>query len=202
MTVMRLAVLAISGSLALGACSSTPGSAPSISPTAPISATPVDSNPVAAVVTAVPNFVLDAQDTQWNNAQAIAVGALAPNDPGPACVNAVNLALGIPNLNPDGSQPAAGSSPAAPSFIPKVDGPLSLGSVGYIKIQQLKASASGVSLTNLRNLVPAQCYALLGEAQVDALALQVQGAALAGAVAGAVNGVPPLLRTAPAKAKP
>lgn len=189
---MRFRFIFLAPALLCAACANGSGGV-TLSPTAPISATPTTSNPVAAVVDAVPNFVQDAQDAQWNNAQAISVGALAATDPGPQCVNAINTALGIPNLNPDGSQPVAGSTPAAPSFTPKVTGPYSLGSVAYIRLQQLKAASGGLSLTALRNLIPQQCYALIGEAQVDALALQVQGATLAGAVAGAVNGIPPIL---------
>lgn len=65
----------------------------------------------------------------YNLDQAVAIGALAKDDPAPQCVHGF--------LQQAGLEPVAGA-PAAQNFTPKVTDMISAGSVLYIKAQQAR----------------------------------------------------------------
>ena len=88
----------------------------------------------------------------YNLDNAVLVGALSDKDPAPACIHGVLQQAGIEV--PPGSTPPG-------SFEPKNDGLVSLGSIAYIKAQQLKG-LKGVT-------VPVDCKALIGTFVIDGL---------------------------------
>lgn len=104
-----------------------------------------------ATVSPTSKLGTDLQATAYNLDQAIAIGVLPTNDPAAVCVHAVLVQTGIEN--PSGVPVA--------SFEAKKDGPVSAGSIAYIKLAQLKAAKLPV--------IPVDCYALIGKMQVDGL---------------------------------
>lgn len=114
---------------------------------------PISKSPIQDIASQIAGSQVqtDLADTQANFAQAIQVGALSPNDPAPACVSQAVAALGLGAANP--------------SFVPKISGVLSFGSVAYIRAQQIKALAGSGTLQ-----VPPACLQILGQIQLDALA--------------------------------
>lgn len=124
---------------------------------------PISSNLVQDVGTAVTTLpgtaglrsgiATDIQDTQYNFNQAVQVGALSPNDPAPGCVNSIVALTGL-----------GGVGPVTASFVPKVDGPASLASVAYIRLQQANGLGGNISAQ-----IPVACLALIGKLNVDGL---------------------------------
>jgi hypothetical protein len=109
------------------------------------------------VGTTVQQGLLDASS---NLDQAIAVGALDKADPAAACLHGVLQQLGI-----DPTLPVQGPGT---SFTPKISDLISLGSVLYIRAQQLqKLQGAGV-------ITPPSCKALIGQFVLDAAAAGVR----------------------------
>lgn len=97
-------------------------------------------------------IVTDLQDAAFNLDQAVAVGALAANDPAPTCLHDLLQKAGI-------EVPAGGA--AAKSFTPRNSGVASAGAIAYIFAQQAKSlGTSGVS-------VDPSCEALVGRITID-----------------------------------
>ncbi|MDE2469770.1 MAG: hypothetical protein KGL35_13790 [Bradyrhizobium sp.] len=115
----------------------------------------------------------DLAATQYNLVQAVAVGALSPNDPAPACVNQAVATLGL------GAQ--------GKRFTPQLAGVVSAASIAYIRAQQVKALAGSGTLQ-----IPPACLQILGQMQLDALAAAIKAAP--------GGGLLPVLSTAPVSA--
>lgn len=132
---------------------------------APISANPIQSTVTAVVPQQVQQTVqTDLLSAEWNLDQAIAVGALAPDDPADKCLHGALTQIGI-------EPPPPGTTPTVPpSFAPKNDGLVSLGAVLYVRFQQLKKLQGGGSLT-----IPTDCKALVGQFVLDAGAAGIKG---------------------------
>ena len=109
----------------------------------------ISTNPVA--VSADSRVGKDLVAAAYNLDQAVAIGALKPDDPAPKCVHGVLIQAGI-EVPP--------GTPAPGSFTPQKEGLVSIGSIAYIKAQQLK----GVKL-----VVPVDCKALIGQMVIDGL---------------------------------
>lgn len=110
----------------------------------------ISANPLPAVTN--PTIVTDLQSAAFDLDSAVAVGALAPDDPAPKCLHNVLQKAGIET--PPGVTAAA-------SFTPKVDGAASAGAVAYILAQQAKKlTAGGIT-------VDVSCEALLGRVVID-----------------------------------
>ena len=111
--------------------------------------TTISTNPVAVPAG---SFVgKDLIAAAYNLDQAVAIGALKADDPAPKCVHGVLMQAGI-EVPP--------GTPAPGSFTPQKEGLVSIGSIAYIKAQQLK----GAKLT-----VPQDCKALIGQLVIDGL---------------------------------
>jgi hypothetical protein len=95
--------------------------------------------------------VTDLQSAAYNLDSAVLVGALAPDDPAPACLHAVLVKAGI-------EIPAGTTAPK--SFQPKYDGAASAGAVAYILAQQAKNAKSVAK-------VDPSCEALVGRVVID-----------------------------------
>lgn len=133
--------------------------------TAPISANPKQDLMSAINLNLSANIVSqDLQDQAWNLHQAVAVGALSANDAAVPCVDKVLSDLGVTNT-------ASGSAPTPPaaSFTPKVSGVASLSAVIYIRAQQAKQLSGNGGLS-----IPTECYAIIGQFQVDAAKLALK----------------------------
>ncbi len=99
-------------------------------------------------------------DATYDLDQAVAVGALPKSDPAPGCFHAVLTQLGLDPANP---------APAGSSFTPKISDLISLGSVLYVRAQQLKgAQGGGIQ-------VPADCKLLVAQFMLDAAAYGAKG---------------------------
>lgn len=97
-------------------------------------------------------IVTDLQSAAYNLDNAVAVGALAANDPAPKCIHDVLVRAGI-ELLPGAAQ--------AKTFVPKKDGVASAGAIAYIITQQAKQIAkTGIT-------VDPSCEALLGRVVID-----------------------------------
>lgn len=92
----------------------------------------------------------DLQDASFNLNSAVAVGALAKDDPAPPCLDALVGQIIPPN--------------PGPSFTPKVGGLVSLGSVLYIRAKQAQGLANGGIA------MPVSCKSLVGDFVIQALA--------------------------------
>lgn len=118
---------------------------------------PISSNPFSFAGTPAGNELAQdilAADNNLN--QAVTVGALAASDPAPPCMNAVVSLLGL-------------SGPGSALYTPEINGPVSLGSVIYIRTQQVLAfGGQGASA------VPVSCEALLGQIVIDAGKVGIQ----------------------------
>jgi hypothetical protein len=95
-------------------------------------------------------IVTDLQSAAYNLDQAVVVGALTADDPGPKCVHDFLVKAGV-------EAPAGGAVPG--SFTPKHDGLASAGAIAYILAQQAK-HATGQP-------VSANCEALVGRIVLD-----------------------------------
>lgn len=166
----------LSGMLALCCCSNPP----------PISGSPI-TNVTNAIGAAGGSGATDLVTTgilnaQYNLNEAVTVGALSATDPAPGCLN---QAVGVMGLG----------ATAGASFVPKVTDAISLASVGYIYLAQVKQLTGG-SIT-----VPTNCLAVIGQMVLDLQSGLNKGIISAGvATGGAAIGIPPLplgLRTAP-----
>ena len=100
------------------------------------------------------------QNATYNFDMAVQVGALPKSDPAAGCFHNLETQLGIDPQNP----PPAGSS-----FTPKVTDVISLGSVLYIRAQQLQSLQGGGIQ------VPSDCKALIGTVTMDALRAGIKG---------------------------
>jgi hypothetical protein len=116
--------------------------------TTQISASPI--NDVTGGTAAAGVLAKDFQSAAWNLDQAVSVGALAADDPAPACLHAILTDLGM-------------EGPPPPSFTPRNDGLVSAGSILYIRAQQLKKIQGG-GIT-----VPVSCEAVIGRFTMDAV---------------------------------
>lgn len=153
-TVLDLLCLLAFGALMLAACASTPQQISSAPPTAEVRIT-------------TPSIVKDFQSAAYNLDTAQAIGALAKDDPAPACWHSVLQKHGIESV------PGAA---AVQSFTPKSDGAASDGATLYILAQQAKA-ALGTGLT-----VAPSCEAVVGRFFIDGLAAAVKALPLPGIV--------------------
>jgi hypothetical protein len=99
-----------------------------------------------------PTIVTDLQSAAYNLDNALAVGALAANDPAPGCLHGILVKAGI-------EIPAGTVAPK--SFAPKNDGVASAGAIAYILAQQAKQITKG-GFT-----VDPSCEALLGRVVID-----------------------------------
>lgn len=138
----RLSLLLL---LLLSACASTPNKI--------MGGTADSSSPVVIPITS-PTIATDLQSASYNLDQAVAIGALAADDPAPKCVHGILQQAGI-------EVPAGMSAPQ--SFTPKNDGVASLGAIAYIQIQQAR------QLTGRGITVPMDCKALIGQFVIDGL---------------------------------
>lgn len=138
-----LVVAAIAATLTLAACVSTPEKIVS-TPAAGSMPIPI-TDPVA---------VRDLKSAAQNLDQAVAIGALAKDDPAPECLHDALQKAGI-------ELPAGAAAPQ--SFAPANDGVFSLGSILYIQVQQAKA------MSGQRIAVSQSCLALLGQIHLDAM---------------------------------
>lgn len=144
---------------------------------APLLTGPISTTPAAGALPIPitnPAIVSDLEAAAKNLDQAVAIGALAKDDPAPACLHDAMQKAGI-ELPP-------GTAPAQ-SFEPVNDGVISLGSILYIRAQQLKAAAGqGVKISQT-------CLALIGQIHLDALmaTAKVGGAALGLGGAGSIG---------------
>lgn len=127
--------------LFLAACASTPSL--------------ISGAPPGTITITNSTVVTDLQDASYNLDNALAVGALAADDPAPKCLHDVLVKAGI--------EVPAGSTPAK-TFVPKYGGVASTGAVAYILAQQAKA-ASKVGIT-----VDVSCEALVGRVVLDGAA--------------------------------
>lgn len=93
----------------------------------------------------------DLTATAFNLNSAVKVGALPATDPATGCVNSALAQFGL-------------TAPAGPSFVPENVGPISAGSIVYIRAQQLKAAAGTLS-----GDLPVPCEALIGKLVVDGI---------------------------------
>jgi hypothetical protein len=113
-------------------------------------------------------------NAQYNLNEAVTVGALSATDPAPGCINQAVAVMGI-------------GGTAAASFTPKITDAISLGSVGYIYLQQVK-SLTGGSIS-----LPTNCLALLGQMVLDVQSGLNKGIISAGVTAGlGTVGIPSL----------
>ena len=117
--------------------------------------TTISTNPVA--VSADSRLGKDLLAAAYNLDNAVAIGALSPKDPAPGCVHGVLIQAGI-EVPP--------GAPVPGSFTPQREGLVSIGSIAYIKAQQLK-SLKGVT-------VPVDCKALIGGLVIDGLTAPAQ----------------------------
>lgn len=99
----------------------------------------------------------DLQSAAFNLDEAVRVGALAANDPAPACLHGALKQLGL-----------EGDQAKAESFVPRRDGLVSEGAVLYVRAQQLK-KLQGAGVT-----VPVGCEALIGRIVLDNAAAVVK----------------------------
>lgn len=132
-------ILLVAAALALAGCVSTPDKISGIQ---------------AGVSMPITNstIVTDLQSAAYNLDNAVAVGALAADDPAPKCLHDVLVKSGIEAL--PGVEPAK-------SFAPKHDGVASAGAIAYIITQQAKQiSKNGVP-------VDPSCEALVGRIVID-----------------------------------
>lgn len=90
----------------------------------------------------------------FNLDSAIAIGVLPADDPASTCIHGV--------LKQAGLEVPAGT-PAVASFIPEDKGAVSVGSIAYIRAQQLQG-LKGIQL-------PIDCEALIGKFVIDGLAV-------------------------------
>lgn len=126
----------------------------------------LSANPAADITTNVAKtdlgkvIIQGLLDATSNLDQAVTVGALPKSDPAPGCFHAVLTQLGIDPANP---------APAGASFTPKESDLISLGSVLYIRAQQLKAAQGGGIQ------VPADCKLLVAQFMLDAAAYGAKG---------------------------
>jgi hypothetical protein len=150
---MKLILICCIVLLSLIGCVSTPEK---------IQATPTGGSGSLPIPVTNPTIVTDLQSASYNLDQAVAIGALSPDDPAPGCLHDFLQKAGIEN--PSGAVPA--------SFAPRNDGIASAGSIVYIQIQQAKAISGqgGVS-------VAVSCKALLGQFVIDGATATVKGAA-------------------------
>lgn len=101
-----------------------------------------------------PASILDWKTASSTLDQAVAIGALLPDDPAPACVHNVLLQAGI-ELAPGAVAPK--------SFVPLHNGPVSDAAVLYIQAQQAKQiSSKGIT-------VSVSCEAIVGRIFIDNL---------------------------------
>lgn len=110
----------------------------------------ISASPLPAITN--PTIVTDLQSAAFDLDSAVAVGALAADDPAPKCLHDVLQKAGIET--PPGATAAA-------SFTPKIDGAASAGAVAYILAQQAKRLMHG-GVT-----VDVSCEALLGRVVID-----------------------------------
>ena len=133
---MKAVLVAVSLALGLASCASTPSQI---------------SGAQGAAITN-PTIVTDLQSAAYNLDNAVAVGALAPDDPAPKCLHDVLVKAGIEV--PPGATPAK-------TFAPKNDGVASAGAIAYILAQQAKQTLrKGIT-------VDVSCEALLGRVVID-----------------------------------
>ena len=113
--------------------------------------TPISGNPAQDVAQVlIPKVgITDLQDAAWNFDQAMAVGALTPDDPASPCLHQALQEIGA-------------EGPPAPSFKPRQGGLVSAASIAYIRAQQLKRMQGGVQ-------APVSCDALVGRLMIDQL---------------------------------
>lgn len=83
-----------------------------------------------AIVGGNATIAKDLQGASYNLDQAVAIGALQPDDPAPLCLHDVLIKAGLEI--PIGA-------PAVKSFEPKKDGVASAGAIAYILAQQAKS---------------------------------------------------------------
>lgn len=167
---MSRLLLLLAFPLALAACSAT----------APISNAPLD---VATSI--IPKQATDTVQTglvnaSWNLHQAQAIGVLKPNDAAQVCVDGTLTDLGIDPTT--GNSVKTGGS-AETSFTPKVSDLISLGSVIYIRAEQLQTAKQSIAL------ISTNCDAIVGKfvrlAARSGLQLGAQAARIGRALAGA-----------------
>lgn len=118
-------------------------------------ATPITNNKGAGGLPISPDSGVgkDLLAAAFNLDNAIAIGVLPADDPAASCIHGVLKQAGIET--PPGA-------PAVASFIPEDKGAVSVGSIAYIRAQQLQG------LKGLQ--VPLGCEAVIGKFVVDGLA--------------------------------
>lgn len=131
----------------LAACASPP----------PISNQPT--NIVAKVVASDTTIATGLQNASWNLDQAVAIGALAADDPAPPCLHS---ALQLAGLE------AIAGAPSAQAFTPKVTDLISAGSVLYIQAKKLQGAKPFEASPS--------CKAIVGDVVLQALKAGFTGA--------------------------
>ncbi len=105
-----------------------------------------------------PTLIAALQADAYNLDQAVVIGALAKDDPAPACLHDFLQKAGI-EIPPGGTAPA--------SFAPKPEGKAS---ILYIQVQQAKSIAGG----GIKVSTP--CLALIGQLRLDEATAAARGA--------------------------
>ena len=90
----------------------------------------------------------DLQDANANLSSAVKQGLLSPTDPGPPCLAAITAQLENP-------------------WVPKVSGPISGGSVGYVVLAQ--------ALGNAPIQIPQPCVTVIGQITIDGIRIGAGG---------------------------
>lgn len=110
----------------------------------------ITANPAGGIPITNRTLVTDLQSAAFNLDNAVAIGALDPDDPAPVCVHDVLRKAGIE---------VAPGAPMPKSFEPKKDGVASAGAIAYIIAQQAK-KAKPLE-------VSPSCEALVGRIVID-----------------------------------
>lgn len=119
-----------------------------------IVATPQGST-VLTAISSNDRIAEDLKSATYNLDNAVAVGALLPDDPAPKCFHEVLKQTGL-ETTPGAEEPK--------SFVPKRDGILSDATILYVQAQQARQIAGRGAVS-----VPADCKALIGTFVIDGL---------------------------------